>query len=73
MTYEFFYFIDFTYSSGSDEATSVSVDASDDAPRSSKRQDIHEKVNVIPIGLGIGCLQLKVSYIFFFYVIYLAI
>ncbi|XP_034695174.1 ubiquitin-like domain-containing protein CIP73 isoform X2 [Vitis riparia] len=49
----------FSCSSGSDEATSGPADASDDAPRSSQRQDIPEEAKAVPLGLGMGGLQLK--------------
>ena len=57
-------------SSGSDETTSSSTD-SDVAPRSSQRQDIPEEAKAVPLGLGMGGLQLKVSYIIFVSLLYI--
>lgn len=61
----------FSCSSGSDEATSGPADASDDAPRSSQRQDIPEEAKAVPLGLGMGGLQLKVRYIIFVSLLYI--
>ena len=50
-------------SSDSDQATKGLADASNDAPRSSQRQDILEEAKVVPLGLGMGGLKFLVLFL----------